>query len=44
METDRLNEREAKTNGENQHAVLEMVDINHVGTHKSTTGENKRSG
>jgi len=43
METDKLNDRENKTNGDAQVAVLEMGELNHCSV-PSTSGENKSAG
>lgn len=43
METDKLNDRENKTNGDAQLAVVELGELNHC-SRPSTSGENKRSG
>lgn len=43
METDKLKDRDNKTNGDTQLAVVEMGELNHC-SRPSTSGENKRSG
>lgn len=43
METEKSNEKESKTNGEVQSAMVEMGEINHC-SRPSTTVENKPSG
>jgi len=43
MENDKLNDRENKTNGDAQVAVIEMRELNHC-SRSSVSGESKRSG
>lgn len=43
METDKLNDRDIKTNGETQLTIIETKDIIHC-TRSPTSEENKKSG
>lgn len=43
METEKLKNKENKTNGDAQLSVVEMEDLNHC-PRPSSSGENKKSG